>query len=97
MIVSFKDGKNILELWIERVVPDFEYDEYDEYEDYDEDYDDWYNDREDIFTIGEVDGTLNAVNAEAFDIDNLDKNYYGKSYLKNRVLALFVKYVKYIC
>lgn len=39
-----KDGKNILELWIEREVPDFE-------DDQDED---WYYDKEDIFTIGEV-------------------------------------------
>ena len=40
-----KDGKNILELWIEREQPDFETDE---------EYDDWYYDKEDIFTIGEV-------------------------------------------
>ena len=40
-----KDGKNILELWIEREVPDFETDE---------EYDDWYYDKGDIFTIGEV-------------------------------------------
>lgn len=41
-----KDGKNILELWIEREVPDFETDA---------EYDDWYYyDKGDIFTIGEV-------------------------------------------
>ena len=40
-----KDGKNILELWIEREQPDFETDE---------EYDDWYYGSEDIFTIGEV-------------------------------------------
>ena len=40
-----KDGKNILELWIEREQPDFETDE---------EYDDWYYDKGDIFTIGEV-------------------------------------------
>lgn len=41
----FKDDKNILELWIERDQPDFETDE---------EYDDWYYDKGDIFTIGEV-------------------------------------------
>jgi hypothetical protein len=40
-----KDGKNILELWIEREQPDFETDE---------EYDDWYYDKGDIFEIGEV-------------------------------------------
>lgn len=40
-----KDGKNILELWIEREQPDFETDA---------EYDDWYYDKGDIFTIGEV-------------------------------------------
>jgi len=40
-----KDDKNILELWIEREQPDFETDE---------EYDDWYYDKGDIFTIGEV-------------------------------------------
>jgi len=40
-----KDGKNILELWIEREVPDFEFDSQ---------VDDWYEDCEYIFEIGEV-------------------------------------------
>ncbi len=39
-----KDGENILELWIERERPDFD----------DGEYDDWYYDKLDIFTIGEV-------------------------------------------